>query len=88
MDLRPTEIRILQYLEQRGPTHRQQIADDIMNKPKVYKRLYWPQALTMICGKMTYRLRREHLISEVCDSRGFHKAYEISAAGRAAMRKK
>lgn len=74
MDFTASELRVLQYLDQRGPTHRQTLAADVAN---LRKAKHWPQALTMIAGKMTYRLRREHLISEVCDGRGFHKAYQI-----------
>jgi DNA-binding MarR family transcriptional regulator len=81
---RPSELRVLQYLDQRGPTHRHDLAGDIINSTR---KSLWNQALTRLAGKLTFRLRQAGLVEENRCKKGFHNSYSITDAGRKAVRK-
>jgi DNA-binding MarR family transcriptional regulator len=82
-NFRPSELRTLQYLDQRGPTHRHTLAGDIINSTR---KSLWNQALTRLAGKLTFRLRQAGLVEENRCKQGFHKSYNITEAGAKAIR--
>jgi DNA-binding MarR family transcriptional regulator len=77
------EKRVLAYLEQRGPTYRRIGAHDLAN---LRNKGYSAQALSRMAGKITFNLRKAGLVRDVRSDFGFHKHYEITDAGRKALR--
>ena len=91
MDLRPIELRVLQYLEQRGgQAERQDIVMDLAHPDsKIHKVINSSGGhLAMICGKWVKRMVDQGLIQEARGDRGWYKFHRITLKGREAIRAK
>lgn len=98
MDLTPIEKRVLGYLEQRGPTHREKVVVDLAGpNSMIAARAKYSKsgcgfvrgsngATPLIMGKWCKRLEAEGLVRNVRDREYHYRHHEITTAGRAALR--
>lgn len=92
------EKRVLAYLDQRGPTRREEVVIDLASEDSLIaaRRKYSKSgrgfvrgsngATPLIMGKWCKRLEAEGLVRNVRDRDCHYRHHEITPAGRAALR--
>lgn len=77
----PARRRVLQMLEQQGPTHRHEIGFAFAKKKRM-----WPQAATRLAGYLCRPMIEEGWVREKRCKRGFHIHMSITVEGSRALR--
>lgn len=90
-DFKPTahELRILQYLDQRGPMHRSGIVRDLAGPNSKMAKGFSGGSngfVPAIMANWSKRIAKAGLIRRVDDRRGFYCHHEITEAGRKFIR--
>jgi hypothetical protein len=82
------ERRVLAYLDQRGPSHRANMAADLARDDSNTARCQNGSngAVPLIVGAWCRRLIPANLVTVRCDGEGYYRHHEITAAGAAAIR--
>ena len=94
IELTPLERRVLAYLDQKGPTHRANMVTDLVSDEsrtayrnrKRYGSGGSNGAVPLIAGKWTKRLLTHGFLRDVRCRDFIHRAFEVTPAGRAALR--
>lgn len=74
----PPSARKIAHMLSDGPMHRHDIGRSFTSRPM------WPQTATMLCGRLIKPLIERGWVREI--GQPFHHAYELTPAGRAALR--
>lgn len=85
----PHETRVLQYLEQRGPKHRNLMVPDLADPESRIGRGILNGSnsyIPALAAKWCKRLIAAGYVGERRDVRGFHRSYYVTEAGRRAVR--
>lgn len=97
-DLTPIELRVLAYLDQRGPTHRERVVIDLAGPDSlIASRRGWTKsgngflrgsngATPLIMGKWCKRLREAGLVRDIRDRESHYRHHAITDAGRKLIR--
>jgi hypothetical protein len=90
MTLKPIEKRVLSYLDQHGPTHRQSVVHDLASPDSRAAHGYSNGsngAVPLIMGAWCKRLITAGMVQSITDRAGFYDHHRITAAGQDALRK-
>jgi hypothetical protein len=83
----PIERRVLQYLDQHGPTHRVRIVQDLSPDDSRVVVAGKKGVEARLLGAWTRRLRASGLVDIVCDRAGYYRHHIVTRAGRMLLRR-